>query len=125
MFDELLKSIETNEVIVIDVRFHSELQETGIIPNSYSIPCKLKFKNYFPKTFREMLYKPKCHTFSNFSVHELKEAFALEENAFQTKYGFSKPPKDTDNKLIISCRSGWRVRQAVNELDNLGYSNLT
>ena len=44
---------------------------------------------------------------------------------FETKYGFLKPPKDIGDKLVISCRSGWRVRQAVNELDNLGYSNLT
>ena len=40
-FDDLLKLIENNEVIVMDVRFHSELHETGIIPKSYSIPCKL------------------------------------------------------------------------------------
>ena len=43
-FDDLLKSIESNEVIVMDVRFHSELQETGIIPKSYSVPCKLQDK---------------------------------------------------------------------------------
>ena len=62
---------------------------------------------------------------STFTVPEIKEAFALEESTFEAKYGFPKPPKDIGDKLVVTCRSGRRVRLAIDELDNLGYSNLT
>ena len=51
-FEGLSKVIESDQVIVIDVRNHSELEETGKLPRSHCIPCKLlllflKWGGYF------------------------------------------------------------------------------
>ena len=56
---------------------------------------------------------------------EVSEAFSLEPEAFEVKYGFTKPKKCIGDKLVVSCRSGRRVRLAIEELDKLGYSGLT
>ena len=60
------------------------------------------------------------------TVSEVKEAFVLDEVTFKAKYGFSKPPKVVvGDKLVVTCRSGRRVKLAIAELDHLGYTNLT
>lgn len=43
-FEALSKLIASNQVIVMDVRNHSELQDTGILPRSHSIPRKYKIQ---------------------------------------------------------------------------------
>lgn len=38
-YEQMQKFISQNEVLVIDVRTREELAETGVLPNSYNIPC--------------------------------------------------------------------------------------
>lgn len=38
-YEQMKKFINQNEVLVIDVRTKEELAETGVLPNSYNIPC--------------------------------------------------------------------------------------
>ena len=60
------------------------------------------------------------------TVSDVNEAFsAMEPNAFEAKYGFARPEKDIGRKLVVSCRSGRRVKLAIEELSSLGYSGLT
>lgn len=41
-YEQMKKFISQNEVLVIDVRTKEELAETGVLPNSYNIPCMFK-----------------------------------------------------------------------------------
>ena len=43
-FEALSKLIASNQVIVMDVRNHSELQDTGILPKSHSVPRTYKIQ---------------------------------------------------------------------------------
>jgi rhodanese-related sulfurtransferase len=49
----------------------------------------------------------------------------LDISAFEAKYGFEKPAKNIGNHLVVTCRSGRRVKLAISELEQLGYENLT
>lgn len=51
-------------------------------------------------------------------VKNVLENFSEEE--FQTKYGKSKPTKDT--KIIFSCRSGRRSASVQKTVQKLGYT---
>ena len=43
-FEALSKLIASNQVIVMDVRNYSELQDTGILPRSHSVPRKFQIQ---------------------------------------------------------------------------------
>lgn len=38
-YEQMKKFTGQNEVLIIDVRTKEELAETGVLPNSYNIPC--------------------------------------------------------------------------------------
>jgi rhodanese-related sulfurtransferase len=56
-------------------------------------------------------------------VPELEEAFTKGDEAFMTKYGFSKPAKDAAN-IVVGCRSGRRAVSAIQTLEKIGYNSL-
>jgi rhodanese-related sulfurtransferase len=55
-------------------------------------------------------------------VPEIWEAFQLDPESFQSKYGFYKP--DSNDGLIIHCRSGIRARTAADKLALLNYDKV-
>ncbi|KAH8234647.1 hypothetical protein KR032_001138 [Drosophila birchii] len=81
------------EIYLIDVRRPDELQQTGTIPASMNIP-----------------------------LDDLEGALSLEEAAFESKYGRTKPEKDA--QIIFSCRSGNRVLEAEKIAKGQGFSNV-
>lgn len=44
-YDQLKTFIQRNEALIIDVRSKDELAATGVLPNSYNIPCKFGTTN--------------------------------------------------------------------------------
>ncbi|XP_049820335.1 rhodanese domain-containing protein CG4456-like isoform X2 [Aethina tumida] len=94
-FDDVFKLKDDPNVLIIDVREPSELQETGSIPRSINIPL-------------------------NDVESVLKD---LPNNEFEEKYGRTKP--DFNFPIIFSCRSGKRAGQALEIAKNLGYKNLS
>ena len=53
-YEELSKAIEKDQVLVIDVRKHSEMEETGKLPKSHSIPRKVDVKVKVMKLDRDL-----------------------------------------------------------------------
>lgn len=39
-YNQLIERKDKDNVVVVDVRDHGEIKETGIIPGSVHIPCK-------------------------------------------------------------------------------------
>ena len=60
--------------MLIDVRNATELENPGQIPGSVHLP-----------------------------LHELSQAFQLDRDQFQEKYGFVKPNKE-DRNIVLTCR---------------------
>lgn len=93
-YEDVVQGLQQEEVkIYIDVREFDEVHETGKIPKSRVIP-----------------------------LSELRTAFDLSEADFQEKYGFSKPPKNTD--IVLYCRSGRRSRTAAKWMTSMGFSDV-
>ena len=93
-FAALQASIESNSVLLIDVRNRSELNSPGQIPKSVCVP-----------------------------LHEiLNGAFKLSTIEFQDRYGFEKPMRS--DIFVLTCRSGRRILVADNHLKELGYQNI-
>ncbi|CAL4152837.1 unnamed protein product [Meganyctiphanes norvegica] len=94
-YDDLRSGLETGDVsLLIDVRNRTELETTCKLPWSVNVP-----------------------------LHEVTEAFALDENSFRERYGFPKPaPEDTN--IVLTCRSGRRIQNAWKKLEPLGYCNI-
>ena len=81
-------------IILLDVRNSSELVNPGKIPGSFNIP-----------------------------LYEIPEAFSLEPEQFLEKYKFQLPDKDAQN-VVLTCRSGRRVKIAIRRLEPLGFNQL-
>ncbi|XP_066914320.1 uncharacterized protein [Clytia hemisphaerica] len=91
--NDLQQKLANNEsIILIDVRMPWELKLEGKIGASINIPL--------PK---------------------ISDAFQLEEEQFESRYGIKKPKKD-DCSLIFHCKSGVRSMQAVTIVKSLGYT---
>ncbi|XP_042216223.1 nuclear pore glycoprotein p62-like isoform X2 [Homarus americanus] len=93
-FEELQEALEMGGVLLIDVRNRTELEATGKLPWSYNLP-----------------------------LPEIYEAVQLDENEFMEKYGFPKPLPE-DKNVVLTCRSGRRIRKAGKLLEPLGYCNI-
>lgn len=92
-YDQLLEKKKDNNVVLIDVREHSEINETGKLPDSIHIP-----------------------------LGELPAALGeLSDDDFKKKYNASKPGKDTE--VIFSCKAGGRSLKALRFALELGYSH--
>ena len=93
-FAALQASLESDSVLLIDVRNRSELNSPGKIPKSVCVP-----------------------------LHEiLNGAFQLTNIKFQDRYGFERP-KHSDT-FVLACRSGRRILVAEKHLKGLGYQNI-
>jgi len=99
------------EVYLIDVRRKDELQQTGSIPASLNIPCKIN--TFHPIFINTHLY------FLSKLVDELDKALSCDGASFKNKYGRSKPGKES--RIIFTCRSGNRVVEAEKIAKNQGY----
>lgn len=100
------------EKVLIDVREPQEIIDSGKIPTSVNIPCKLYFKFIII-----------CITFDYFfPVADVKKAFSDETSneQFETLYKIKKPK--FDDYLIFHCHSGRRSAVAVAEVEKLGYT---
>lgn len=92
-YNDIIQLKQKNEIILIDVRELSEIQETGKLPGSVHIP-----------------------------LGELKNALQLLSPAdFLKKYGIDKPKPDAN--LVFSCRSGKRSRNAMEDAGSIGFLN--
>ena len=56
------------------------------------------------------------------AVDELCNAFKLDANAFEAKYGFPKPGADAS--LVTQCMIGGRATKAAAILREMGYSKV-
>lgn len=54
-------------------------------------------------------------------VGEVSEAFSLDTEDFQRKYGTSKPSPEDDN-ILFYCLAGVRSRTAMEAVHQLGYT---
>ena len=54
-------------------------------------------------------------------VGEISEAFSLNAEDFQKKYGTLKPSKEDENVLFY-CKAGVRSRTAMETVHQLGYT---
>jgi len=93
-FTALSVLLEENKIVLVDVRNTSELISPGMIPGSFNVP-----------------------------LHEIPEAFLLEPDQFLAKYKFPLPNKDAQN-VVLTCRSGRRVKVAIKRLEPSGFTNL-
>jgi len=93
-FNSLSTLLEEDRIILVDVRNRSELVEPGKIPGSFNIP-----------------------------LHQIPEAFLLDPDIFMETYKFPLPDKGAKN-VVLTCRSGRRVKIAIKRLLPLGYTNL-
>ena len=71
--------LDSNSILLIDVRNRTELNTVGQIPGSVCLP-----------------------------LHEVAAAMELSPEEFSAKYGFEKPSPD-NRKIVLTCRSGRRV----------------
>jgi rhodanese-related sulfurtransferase len=91
--EDLKQAIEQQgDYLLIDVRRKKELQH-GMIPSAHHLP-----------------------------LQEFEEAFSLDNTAFQDRYSFPKPQKDT--LIICHCRTGGRSAQAAAYLEHIGYTQV-
>ena len=91
---EEVKSLIDSEgnYVLIDVRQLEELQY-GMIPTAHNVP-----------------------------LDELEEAFAMNQDAFGSKYGFSQPGRNT--LVIFYCRTGGRSQRATEIALTMGFKNV-
>ncbi|KAK7079067.1 Thiosulfate sulfurtransferase/rhodanese-like domain-containing protein 3 [Halocaridina rubra] len=86
-------SSNLKDFTIVDIRRRDEVIESGQIPSSHVLP-----------------------------LQELEDALAMNENDFLAFYGFPKISKD-DTSIVLTCRSGGRVRKANQILRDHGYFN--
>ena len=53
----------------------------------------------------------------------MEEAFKMDSDSFERKYGFRKPNPEEEN-VVVSCAGGRRARSAIDALRPLGYQRL-
>ena len=53
----------------------------------------------------------------------MEEAFKMDSDSFERKYGFRKPHPEEEN-VVVTCRSGRRAKLAIDALRPLGYQRL-
>ncbi|KAK8382347.1 hypothetical protein O3P69_015343 [Scylla paramamosain] len=75
--------------VVVDVRGRNEVKRNGQIPGSHCVP-----------------------------IGELEDAFDLDDDAFQEKYGFAKP--SSEQTVVTLCQVGGRARRAGDALAKKG-----
>ncbi|XP_045137972.1 putative thiosulfate sulfurtransferase, mitochondrial [Portunus trituberculatus] len=75
--------------VVLDVRGRDEVKKAGQIPGSHCLP-----------------------------IGELEDAFELDDDTFQAKYGFAKP--SAEQTLVTHCQMGGRARRAGDALAKKG-----
>ena len=53
-------------------------------------------------------------------MSEIKEAFSMDPDEFETKYGTPKPDS-SDNNIIFHCLAGIRSRRAMLAVHDVGF----
>ncbi|XP_022122875.2 rhodanese domain-containing protein CG4456-like isoform X2 [Pieris rapae] len=91
-YEEIAKSVNKPNKIIVDVRNQDEIKTTGQIPSSINIPVN--------------------------NIQEVLES--MSETEFQRKYHRPKPSQS--DELIFYCKSGKRATEATNVALKLGYS---
>lgn len=92
-YNDIVKAQKNDNVLIIDVREQSEIDETGKLPGSIHIPMG-----------------DVTNTLLN-----------LTEKEFKSRFNRDKPSKST--KIILSCRSGKRSAMVQADIQKLGYQN--
>ncbi|XP_076292163.1 rhodanese domain-containing protein CG4456 [Lasioglossum baleicum] len=92
-YNDIVKAQKNDNVLIIDVREQSEIDETGKLPGSIHIPMG-----------------DVTNTLLN-----------LTEKEFKSRFNRDKPSKST--KIILSCRSGKRSAMVQEDIQKLGYQN--
>merc|ERR1712066_379991 len=93
-FQALVQLLDEKRIVLIDVRNATELEDPGQIPGSVHLP-----------------------------LYEVTQAFNMNREQFEGKYGFVKPNID-DKNVVLTCRSGRRILVADSRLQNLGYNHI-
>merc|ERR1711874_224005 len=93
-FNSLSTLLQENSIVLVDVRNATELRNPGKIPGSYNVP-----------------------------LHQIPEAFLLDPDTFLERYSFQLPGKDAKN-IVLTCRTGRRVKVAISRLRPLGFTQL-
>ncbi|CAI2737426.1 unnamed protein product [Dicrocoelium dendriticum] len=88
---KLKEMMNSKDIILIDVREPTELEETGEIPGAVNIP-----------------------------LGDIEDAFLMEPDAFESQYGIPKPKTGAKN-IVFTCRSGARSLRAVRIVNEMGY----
>ncbi|EDO34074.1 predicted protein, partial [Nematostella vectensis] len=88
----LKELLSKEDIQLFDVRDPEELLETGQIPGAVNIP-----------------------------LSDITSAFSLPPNIFEQIYDVPMPSK-TDNNIVFHCRTGRRSQQAIDTLQNIGYT---
>ena len=99
LYDSIVNDISTIDistipVILIDVRSPIEINTQKSLPTAHNIP-----------------------------ISKIEKAFQKSNQDFKIDHGFEKPSKDYPN-VILTCRSGRRVKFADVLLKKLGYNKL-
>jgi rhodanese-related sulfurtransferase len=107
-YQEVIESLHDPEVLLIDVREPSEIEENGSIPKSINIPCE-NF-DFLIKTFIRKYF---------FTVDKVEAELRLSRLGFVAKYLRNKP--SFSHKLIFYCKFGEFGQQAAEIANGLGY----
>ncbi|XP_063612729.1 rhodanese domain-containing protein CG4456-like [Penaeus indicus] len=93
-YEEVVAGLDTDALVLIDVRDPQELRETGKLPKSHNVP-----------------------------LPEFEAAFQLSPEEFSEKYGFAKPNPQDEN-VVLSCLSGCRIVTAWEAIQPFGYCRV-
>ncbi|XP_065339756.1 thiosulfate sulfurtransferase/rhodanese-like domain-containing protein 3 [Cloeon dipterum] len=93
-YEDLLELKAQGGIVLVDVREHKEIQETGKLPGSIHIP-----------------------------LGELQQALKSSADEFKKKYEGADLPTKT-SELVFSCKGGMRSRKAMAAAQEVGFTNV-
>lgn len=117
-YDEIKDLPNHREKLLVDVREPSELQNTGRIPMSINVPCKIVTEFINERKKKKILKK------MSFPVGDVQKAFSNETTDEQFSKSYNHPKPNMKDQIIVSCQSGKRSQIAAETLVNLGYKQL-
>ncbi|CAG0888156.1 unnamed protein product [Darwinula stevensoni] len=93
-YDAVREKLSKGEILLLDCRNRPEICGAGMIPGSFCVP-----------------------------LPEVEEAFKLNSESFERKYGCRKPNPEEEN-VVMMCGTGRRAKLAIEALRPLGYHRL-
>ncbi|CAG0888160.1 unnamed protein product [Darwinula stevensoni] len=93
-YDEVREKLSKREIQLLDCRNRPEIGNAGMVPGSCNVP-----------------------------LPELEEAFKMDSDSFERKYGCRKPNPEEEN-VVMMCGTGRRAKLAIDALRPLGYHRL-